>query len=163
MCIRDRDWDNFIRDRVGTEYHPSGTAAMLPQDKGGVVDKNLMVYGTSNLRVIDASVVPFVVASHFMSLVYGVAEVGAEVVLDAYKQSNSDGGGEKKDKDNGNAKDSDGHSGGTSSAGAKNSTGKSDSDNNAQDASSTLYTSSKVYSTIVMSVVVAFFTFYISF
>lgn len=45
----------------------------------------------------------------------------------------------------------------------KNSTGKSDSDNNAQDASSTLYTSSKVYSTIVMSVVVAFFTFYISF
>mgnify|MGYP002722020936 FL=1 len=158
----DQDWDNFIRDRVGTEYHPSGTAAMLPQDKGGVVDKNLMVYGTSNLRVIDASVVPFVVASHFMSLVYGVAEVGAEVVLEAYKQSNSGGDGEKKGNDNGDAKDAEDHSGGAASAGAKNSTGKSDSGNNAQDASSTLYTGSKVYSTIVMSALVAFFTICIS-
>ena len=135
---------------------------MLPQDKGGVVDKNLMVYGTSNLRVIDASVVPFVVASHFMSLVYGVAEVGAEVVLEAYKQSNSGGDGEKKGNDNGDAKDAEDHSGGAASAGAKNSTGKSDSGNNAQDASSTLYTGSKVYSTIVMSALVAFFTICIS-
>lgn len=80
----DDQWDQFIQGRVGTEYHPSGTAAMLPKSKGGVVDKTMRVYGTSNLRVIDASVVPYVVSSHFMSLVYGLAEIGAEIVLDAY-------------------------------------------------------------------------------
>ena len=57
---------------------------MLPKNKGGVVDKTMKVYGTSNLRVIDASVVPYVVSSHFMSLVYGLAEIGSEIVLDAY-------------------------------------------------------------------------------
>ena len=99
----DSDWENFIRGRVQTEFHISGTAVMLPKDKGGVVDKNLMVYGTSNLRVIDASVVPFVVSSHFMSLVYGLAEIGSEIVLDSYKNSNGNnnrnGGGNSNNKD----------------------------------------------------------------
>jgi hypothetical protein len=31
---------------------------MQPKDNGGVVDTNLVVYGTSNLRVVDASIMP---------------------------------------------------------------------------------------------------------
>ena len=81
------DWENFIRGRVGTEYHPCGTAAMLPREKGGVVDKNLLVYGTSNLRVVDASVIPVVLAAHFMSVIYGVAEIGSDLIKAAQQSA----------------------------------------------------------------------------
>lgn len=37
---------------------------MLPKDKGGVVDHTLKVYGTTNLRVVDLSVVPLHVGTH---------------------------------------------------------------------------------------------------
>jgi hypothetical protein len=37
---------------------------MLPRDKNGVVDANLKVYGTTNVRIADLSIVPLHVASH---------------------------------------------------------------------------------------------------
>ena len=39
------------------------------------------MYGTKNLRVIDASVPPLSVSAHLMSVVYGLAEIGSEIVL----------------------------------------------------------------------------------
>ncbi|KAI0672992.1 GMC oxidoreductase [Trametes maxima] len=42
----------FIKDNCKTVYHPLGTAAMQPQEDGGVVDPELKVYGTANLRVV---------------------------------------------------------------------------------------------------------------
>jgi choline dehydrogenase-like flavoprotein len=62
--------DNGIR----TEFHPSGTCAMLPLDLGGVVDSRLRVYGTQNLRIVDASVFPMIPGAHLQAVVYGVAE-----------------------------------------------------------------------------------------
>ena len=62
--------DNGIR----TEFHPSGTLAMLPLEQGGVVDPHLIVYGTQNLRVVDASIFPLIPAAHLQAVVYGVAE-----------------------------------------------------------------------------------------
>ncbi|WFD03090.1 hypothetical protein MOBT1_001779 [Malassezia obtusa] len=97
----DDQWDNWIRDSVGTEYHPSCTCSMLPREMGGVVDKNLLVYGTSNLRVIDAAVPPLSVSAHLMSVTYGIAEIGAEIVhshKDDYKPGQ--GGDGKSDGDN---------------------------------------------------------------
>jgi GMC oxidoreductase len=44
--------------RQQTVYHAVGTAAMAPRDLGGVVDPSLRVYGTRNLRVVDASIIP---------------------------------------------------------------------------------------------------------
>lgn len=41
-----------------------GTCAMLPREKQGVVDSKLKVYGTTNLRVADLSVVPLHIAGH---------------------------------------------------------------------------------------------------
>lgn len=62
--------DNGIR----TEYHPSGTCAMLPISQGGVVDPHLRVYGTQNLRVVDAGIFPMIPAAHLQAIVYAVAE-----------------------------------------------------------------------------------------
>lgn len=80
----DAQWENWIRNTVGTEFHPSSTCSMLPRDQGGVVDKNLKVYGTRNLRVIDASVPPISFSAHLMSITYGLAEIGSEMVLEDY-------------------------------------------------------------------------------
>ncbi|KAI1272560.1 GMC oxidoreductase-domain-containing protein [Xylaria sp. FL0933] len=63
-----------ITGMVRTEFHPSGTAAMMPRSAGGVVDAGLKVYGTRNLRVVDASVMPLIPSGHIQSAIYAVAE-----------------------------------------------------------------------------------------
>ena len=70
----------FARNNTVTEYHPIGTCAMLPKEKGGVVDQELRVYGTSNVRVCDASIFPLHVQGNIVSLVYAVAEKGADLI-----------------------------------------------------------------------------------
>ena len=42
----DDEWNQWIENTVGTEFHPSGTCAMLPVEQGGVVGSDLRVYGT---------------------------------------------------------------------------------------------------------------------
>lgn len=54
--------------------HPVGTVAMMPEELGGVLDPELRVYGVEGLRVVDASMMPMVPASHTSSTVYAVAE-----------------------------------------------------------------------------------------
>jgi choline dehydrogenase len=63
-----------------TEYHPIGTCAMLPREKGGVVDNQCKVYGTSNVRVVDASIFPTHVQGNIVSLVYAVAEKASDLI-----------------------------------------------------------------------------------
>lgn len=72
----------LVKEHVVTEFHPSGTAAMLPLDLGGVVDTALKVYGTSNLRVVDASIMPVIPGAHLQGVVYGVAERAADIIKD---------------------------------------------------------------------------------
>lgn len=76
--------NNWIRNDIGTTYHPIGTCSMLPRDKGGVVDTNLLVYGTANIRVIDSSIIPLHMSAHTMGTTYGVAEKGAEIIKKRY-------------------------------------------------------------------------------
>ena len=63
-----------------SNFHPVGTAAMMPKDKGGVVNDRLTVYGTSNVRVVDASVLPFQVCGHLVSTLYAVAERASDLI-----------------------------------------------------------------------------------
>ncbi|KAL5476937.1 hypothetical protein ACEPAI_3123 [Sanghuangporus weigelae] len=76
----DEDWDNWLRQNTHTEYHPANTCAMLPLTNGGVVDPKLKVYGTSNVRVADASVIPVQFSNHLMMSVYAVAETASEII-----------------------------------------------------------------------------------
>ena len=57
-----------------------GTCAMGLRDQGGVVDEKMLVHGTSNLRVVDASVFPMQVRGNLASLVYAVAERAADFI-----------------------------------------------------------------------------------
>ncbi|KUJ23495.1 GMC oxidoreductase [Mollisia scopiformis] len=79
----DAEWREFALNTTLTIYHPVGTCAMLPKRKGGVVDPQLKVYGTTNLRVVDASIIPVLISAHMQTAVYGIAEMAAEIIIDA--------------------------------------------------------------------------------
>ncbi|EPS98728.1 hypothetical protein FOMPIDRAFT_1125896 [Fomitopsis schrenkii] len=72
-----RDW---IKKCLSTTWHTSSSCSMLPKEHNGVVDPELKVYGTNNIRVVDLSVVPLQFAAHPMSTVYAIAEQGAEII-----------------------------------------------------------------------------------
>lgn len=67
-----------------TNYHPCGTCAMATADLGGVVDGELRVHGTSNLRICDASIFPIIPRGNILTTVYAVAESGAQMIGAAY-------------------------------------------------------------------------------
>ncbi|PSR77915.1 hypothetical protein PHLCEN_2v7657 [Hermanssonia centrifuga] len=50
-----------------------GSTSMLPLNQGGVVDPNLKVYGTSNVYIADASIIPLEIVTHTMATVYANA------------------------------------------------------------------------------------------
>ncbi len=53
--------DRWVRERIVTAVHLSGTAPMGPEeDRGAVVDQELRVRGVEGLRVVDTSVLPTV-------------------------------------------------------------------------------------------------------
>ncbi|GBE89411.1 GMC oxidoreductase [Sparassis latifolia] len=80
----DDEWDTWLANEIGTEFHPSCSCAMLPLSQGGVVNADLMVYGTSNVRVVDASVFPIEFSAHLAAPVYGLAEKAASIIRSDY-------------------------------------------------------------------------------
>lgn len=48
----DKALEQWIRENIATTWHSLGTLAMKPREQGGVVDKDLNVYGVKNLKVI---------------------------------------------------------------------------------------------------------------
>lgn len=77
----DEQWATFLRENVLNGLHVVGTCAMLPKELGGVVDSEVRVHGTSNVRVVDASVIPMELSGHTMAPVYGVAEKAAAIIV----------------------------------------------------------------------------------
>ena len=65
-------------------WHPTSTCSMLPREKGGVVDDRLVVYGTANLRIVDASIMPLIPRANIQSSVYAVAERAADIIKGDY-------------------------------------------------------------------------------
>ncbi|KAI4716366.1 FAD/NAD(P)-binding domain-containing protein [Aureobasidium sp. EXF-10727] len=84
----DAQLQEFLNRALGTEFHPSCTAAMMPREDGGVVDSNLLVYGTQNIRVVDASIFPIVPAAHLESVIYAVAEKAADLIKKSDEKGN---------------------------------------------------------------------------
>ncbi|KAF1960483.1 alcohol oxidase [Byssothecium circinans] len=81
----DEDWKQFALANTLSIFHPIGTCALLPQKDGGVVNEKLKVYGTKKLRVVDASIIPLLPSAHIQTLVYGIAEKAAEMIIEEHR------------------------------------------------------------------------------
>ena len=68
-------------------HHASCTCKIGPRvDKMAVLDSNFRVHGTKNLRVVDASVFPYIPGLFIVSAVYMISEKASDVILaDAQK------------------------------------------------------------------------------
>ncbi|KAK7046410.1 alcohol dehydrogenase [Favolaschia claudopus] len=76
----DEDFANYVNTVSVSEHHFVGTSAMTPRSEGGVVDPSMVVYGTTNVRVADLSIIANLPGIHTVSLAYMVAERAAEII-----------------------------------------------------------------------------------
>jgi choline dehydrogenase-like flavoprotein len=75
----DAEIEAFIRERADTIYHPVGSCRMGPADTDPL-DAELRVKGIDGLRVIDASMMPSVVAGNTNAPVMMIAEKAADLI-----------------------------------------------------------------------------------
>ncbi|KLO07026.1 aryl-alcohol oxidase precursor [Schizopora paradoxa] len=83
----DADFEGYARANAGSLYHPVGTAAMAPKNAKpgvGVVNSDLTVRGVSGLRIVDASVLPFIPAAHTQSSVYVLSERASMLIKEKW-------------------------------------------------------------------------------
>jgi choline dehydrogenase-like flavoprotein len=71
--------ENFLRNAVTTYWHAAGTAKM-GRDPLSVVDGILKVYGTANLRVADASIMPRITSANTMAPCVVIGERAAQFI-----------------------------------------------------------------------------------
>ncbi|KAK3095685.1 hypothetical protein FSP39_017574 [Pinctada imbricata] len=74
-------WECLVRHLALTNYHPSCTCKMgAAEDKTAVVDPELRVRGLKKLRVVDASIMPFVTACNTNAPVIMIAEKASDLI-----------------------------------------------------------------------------------
>lgn len=83
--VSSRDyWYCAIRHFTSTLYHPTGTTRMGPSSKNSVVTANLTVHNMTNLRVVDAGVIPKIVSGHPLAAIWAIAEKISDAIKVAY-------------------------------------------------------------------------------
>ncbi|KAI8451586.1 alcohol/choline dehydrogenase [Phakopsora pachyrhizi] len=60
--------------------HSMGTGSMISENLSGVVNPKLIVHGTKNMRIFDASIIPIPIAAHQEFTVYLIAEKASELI-----------------------------------------------------------------------------------
>ncbi|MFT5936233.1 MAG: choline dehydrogenase [Pseudohongiellaceae bacterium] len=75
----DKQIDEFVANAVDSAYHPCGTCKM-GNDDTAVVDADLKVRGIANLRVVDASVFPYITNGNINAPTMMLAERAADLI-----------------------------------------------------------------------------------
>jgi choline dehydrogenase/4-pyridoxate dehydrogenase len=79
LARTDADLNAYIMQTGITVHHPLGTCKMgVPTDDLAVVDSNLSVFGTKQLLVVDASVMPDLIGGNINAPVIMIAEKAAD-------------------------------------------------------------------------------------
>jgi len=71
---------DFCKRTINTTFHPVGTCKM-GHDPMAVVDDQLRVHGIEGLRVVDASIMPFVTSGNTAAPVVMIAEKASDLIL----------------------------------------------------------------------------------
>mgnify|MGYP003323022497 FL=1 len=82
--LTDREWEQHIRNRADTIYHPVGTCKM-GKDPLAVVDSSLLIRGLNNIRVADASIMPTITSGNTNAPTIMIGEKCATMIMDVHE------------------------------------------------------------------------------
>ena len=84
-------WECAARHFTQTLYRPVGTCKMGPRsDPTAVVDSRLRVHGINGLRVVDGSIMPFIVSGDTMAPIIMIAEKAADMIFGDWAYDDQD-------------------------------------------------------------------------
>ncbi|KAJ6622056.1 alcohol oxidase [Mycena sp. CBHHK59/15] len=76
----DEQISEWLKTHFSRTWHTVGSCSMLPLEDGGVVDTRLKIYKTTNIRVVDISIIPLHIGAHTQATAYALGELGADVI-----------------------------------------------------------------------------------
>ena len=80
QATEDAAIDAFLRDSIGSSYHPSGTCKM-GNDAMAVVDSECRVHGIDGLRVADSAIMPLIPSCNLNGPTMMIGERAADFLL----------------------------------------------------------------------------------
>lgn len=84
----DQYWACTVRQVATTLGHHAGTCKMGPStDPEAVVDAQLQVYGINGLRVVDASIMPNIVAGHTNAVIFMIGEKASDLIKEKWRNT----------------------------------------------------------------------------
>ncbi|KAF9445056.1 GMC oxidoreductase [Macrolepiota fuliginosa MF-IS2] len=78
---------DFIQQNTTPFLHGVGSCGMGPRNANwGAVDPDFKVKGAKGLRIVDASIFPYVTSGHTQAAVYAIAEWASEIIKESWNQ-----------------------------------------------------------------------------